>query len=134
MTNEEKANLQKRESPLPQGVERTREGKVFLPPADIVETKDEILLTADMPGVGTDSVEITLEDERLTVSGRVARVGPQENEPAYAEYEVGDYQRSFSLSDEIDRDGIQARMANGVLTLTLPKTGPKRRRIEVTSD
>ncbi|MBS3820807.1 MAG: Hsp20 family protein [Bacteroidetes bacterium] len=124
--------IQKQETQLQQGTEPTREGRLFMPPTDIRETNDSIVLTADMPGVKPDGVDVTLEKDVLTVCGAVAdeHLG-NHNGDGYAEYEVGNYQRSFALSDEIDRDKIDARMDNGVLTLTLPKTTPSQKRIEV---
>ena len=67
----------------------------------------------------------------LTVVGMVAEEHRPSAGAAYVEYEVGNYRRSFTLSDKIDRGRIEARMSNGVLTLTLPKTVPSQKRIEV---
>ncbi|MFW6154071.1 MAG: Hsp20/alpha crystallin family protein [Planctomycetota bacterium] len=114
-----------------QGVEPTREGRVFVPPTDIRETNEAIVLTADMPGVKPDGVEITLDNGVLTVRGTVAEDSRREG-AVYAEYDVGNYRRSFSVPDAIDHDGIEATVNNGVLTLTLPRKQPRQRRIEVT--
>ena len=84
-----------------------------------------------MPGVKGEGVDITLENGVLTVRGTVAEDYRREG-AVYAEYDVGDYQRSFSVPDAIDHDGIEARMNNGVHTLTLPRKQPRQRRIEVT--
>lgn len=121
----------KRETPLQQGTEPTHQGRLFVPASDIRETNDSIVLTADMPGVRPDGVDITLENHVLTVRGTYADDYRRAEEPAYAEYEAGHYQRSFSLTDEIDHDGIEAKINNGVLTLTLPKVRPSKKRIEV---
>lgn len=134
MSESEKENKnlqqQKKEMQLREGVEPTREGRVFLPPTDICETDESIVLTADMPGVKPEGVDVTLEKNVLTVQGTLADEHLRHG-ATYAEYETGNYQRSFSLSNEIDGGGIEARMSNGVLTLTLPKTKPTRRMIEV---
>lgn len=127
---ESKSIQRKKETPLREGVEPTREGLLFLPPTDICETNEAIVLTADMPGVKPDGVEVTLEKNVLTVHGTVADAHLCDG-AVYTEYESGNYQRSFSISNEIDRDGIEARMSNGVLTLMLPKTKPSRRMIDV---
>lgn len=96
--------------------------KVFLPAVNIYETKDHVVLMADMPGVDEKSVDITLENDVLTIQGRSGVEAPQGLEPAYAEYSAGDYRRSFSLAAErIARDGIEASVKNGVLKVTLPK-------------
>jgi HSP20 family protein len=113
------------------GAERTRERACFMPRADICETNDSITVVADMSGVDENSVDITLEQDILTISGYTALGGPQGYRLAYAEYQVGDYQRRFTLSDKIDRDKIEATMKDGVLRLRLPKVEPTTRRIAV---
>jgi HSP20 family molecular chaperone IbpA len=130
----EETGLQKREAQLPEGVERTKEGRQFLPLSDIYETNDAVVVVADMPGVSADDVDITLERNLLTIHGRAESAVPEGFELAYAEYEVGDFSRSFTLSEQVDRDGIEAKMADGVLTLTLPKSTPTMKRIDVKTE
>lgn len=101
--------------------ERTRSRRQFIPRTDIYETDKEIVVLADIPGANEKSVDITLEKNVLSISAYVEPVIPSGFEVAYAEYEEGDYQRSFQLSDEIDRDKIEATVSNGVLRLVLPK-------------
>jgi HSP20 family protein len=101
--------------------ERTRDRLAFVPRADIYETDDEIVVVADMPGVDENTLEITLENNVLTINGYVEMEPPEGYSLAYAEYRVGDYQRAFSLSDQIDREGIEAAVKDGVLRLHLPK-------------
>jgi len=113
-------------------VERRPPGKVFKPRADIFETSDAIVVVADMPGVDESTVDITLEKNILTIDGRVEPDSPEGFVRRHREYEVGDYHRAFTLSDEVAREGIEARVKSGVLRLTLPKAGPARaRRIPV---
>jgi len=112
---------QKKEAQAPEGVERTRDRKVFVPSVDIIERKEDLLLIADMPGVDDKSLDITLEKNILTINGYVEPEIPDKHKLVYAEYSVGDYQRTFTLSDEIDRERIQASVKNGVLRLILPK-------------
>jgi HSP20 family molecular chaperone IbpA len=109
-------------SQSPAGVEHTRDRKIFIPPVDIVESKDAILLTADMPGVDEKNVHVTLEKGVLTVLGEIEPVSVKDRKLAYEEYEIGDFERSFTLSDEIDPDRIEATLKNGFLRLVLPKT------------
>ena len=114
------------------GAERTRDCPCFVPRADIYETGDEIVVVADMPGVSKDSLDITLENNVLTINGYVEPEQPEGLMLAYSEYRVGDYQRSFTLSDQIDREKIEAVLKDGVLRLTLPKiTEVKKRAIAV---
>jgi HSP20 family molecular chaperone IbpA len=105
------------------GAERTRARKAFVPRADIYETDDELVVVADMPGVDENSVEVTLEKNVLTITGNVDLVQPENFSLAYAEYEEGDYERSFTLSNEIDLNSIEATVKDGVLRLHLPKIG-----------
>jgi HSP20 family protein len=126
--------ISKKEAETPQGVERTRQRKVYTPDVDILERKDEIVVTADLPGVDEKALDITLEKNILTIYGRVEPDIPEKNRLAYSEYGIGDYQRAFTLSDEVDKDRIQASMKNGVLRLVLPKAeAAKTRRIAVTA-
>jgi HSP20 family molecular chaperone IbpA len=110
------------------GAERTRDRLAFVPRADIYETNEGINVVADMPGVNENSVEITLENNVLTINGYVEPEEPEGYSLAYAEYQVGDYQRAFTLSDQIDRDGIDAFVKDGVLRLYLPKVTEARKR------
>jgi HSP20 family protein len=127
--------IQKKEANLNGGVERTHARKVYTPAVDIIEKEEEIYLLADMPGVDNESVEVTLEKDILTINGRVEPEIPEGMRLAGSEYGVGDYQRTFSLSDEIDRERIQASVKNGVLRLTLPKVAAvKTRKIPVRAE
>ena len=107
------------------GTNRER-GVVFTPRTDIFETADAIVVIADMPGVNKESVEITLDENILTVNGRVAPEGTEGLTQTHREFKVGNYHRTFTLSDAVSREGIDARVKDGVLRLTLPKHGPTR--------
>jgi HSP20 family protein len=100
--------------------ELTQRRPVFIPAVDIFENKEALVLIADMPGVTNEAVEIHLEDGELTLRGRVAEER-QSLIPVYTEYRSGDYYRSFTLSNVIDQQKIEASMKNGVLKITLPK-------------
>lgn len=103
------------------GVERTRDRPAFVPRADIYETDNEIVIVADMPGVDDKSLDITVENNVLTINGYVEPMRPENYNLAYAEYRVGDYARSFTLSNQIDTNNIDATIKNGVLHLRLAK-------------
>ncbi len=119
-------------------VERSRKdrppaGNTFTPLADIYETEEEIVLVADVPGVTTDDMNIQVDKGVLTLEaeGRLQTPGA-EYARTYVGFEAGTYFRAFALSDEIDRDRISAEVANGVLTVHLPKApSAKTRKIEV---
>lgn len=129
-------DMSKKEAETPQGVERTRPQKVYTPDVDILERKDEIVVTADLPGVDEKTLDITLEKNVLTIFGRVEPMNDlAKHRLAYSEYGVGDYQRAFTLSDEVDKNRIQATMKNGVLRLVLPKAeAAKTRKISVSAE
>ncbi|HOF05633.1 MAG TPA: Hsp20/alpha crystallin family protein [Syntrophales bacterium] len=117
----EALDLQKQQAQNPLETERTRNRKVYVPKVDIYETKDAMVLIADMPGVDEQSVDVTLEKNILTITGNVEAAVFEGKTLAYAEYDIGDYQRAFTISDEVDQDRIEAAVENGVLRVTLPK-------------
>lgn len=111
-----------KELQMQESVENTRPCPTYVPRADIYESKDQIVVLADMPGAHQDSVEITLENSILTVTASVEPSVTEGYSKALTEYGVGDFKRSFTLSNAIDREGIEASMKNGVLKLILPKS------------
>jgi HSP20 family molecular chaperone IbpA len=114
------------------GAQTARGATVYRPVADIVERQDGVVVQIEMPGVPSDDVEISVERRVLTVRGRGRVTAPEGYRLVYAEYGEGDYERSFSLSGDIDEGNIAAEMKNGVLTLTLPRAeAAKPRKIEV---
>lgn len=126
--------MTKRASRSPAATERTQEGPVFTPRVDIRETEAEVLLVADMPGVDETSVTIDLEGSELTVRGRFTPKAPERYSLTYQEYGSGDYERSFTIGEAIDRENIQAVVKDGVLRLSLPKAKEAQpRRIAVTA-
>jgi HSP20 family protein len=129
MTNQELNVPTKRETPD----ETTRAGRTYVPSVDIYETKEGLWLWADMPGVDEESVNVNLDDGVLTIEGQVDVKEYQDVTPLYTEYNVGNYLRRFTLSNDVDSDRIVARMQNGVLALEIPKSErAKPRRITVT--
>jgi HSP20 family protein len=129
------AEVERVRAAQPQGTERIRERPVYAPRVDIVESEEALEILADMPGVTKDSVEVTLEQRVLSIRGQADVLLPEDVTPLYFEYEPGDYERSFTLSDAIEPAGIEARVKDGILHLRLPKASPaKPQRIEVKAD
>jgi HSP20 family protein len=127
--------LQKKEVEQPERIERTRAGRIYNPDVDIIERRDDIMLIADMAGIDETSVDITVEKNLLSIYGKVEPEIPEKLRLVYAEYGLGDYQRVFTLSGEIDRERIQATVKNGVLKLVMPKAETaKTRKIEVKAE
>lgn len=125
---ERSLEAQKEEITSMEGTERTRECPCFIPRADIYELEDRIVIVADVPGANEHSIDVTLEKNVLTINAYVDQPVKEGYTLAYAEYEVGDYQRSFRLSEEIDRQKIEAEVKDGVLRLFLPKAAEARLR------
>jgi HSP20 family protein len=126
-------SMQKQEFRNDTGRSEVTRGASYTPRVDILETEDELVLYADMPGVKPEDVDINFENGELAVYGRCA---PRQEEANFLlqEYGVGDYYRAFSISEQIDSDKISAEMKNGVLTVHLPKSeAVKPRRISVKS-
>jgi HSP20 family protein len=87
---------------------------------------------AEMPGVALDGVDITLGRRLLRIRGRSAASDHSNYQRVYAEYSGGDYERAFTLSENIDRERIEATLKDGVLHLVLPKAETaKARKIEL---
>lgn len=101
--------------------EGTRPGRCYQPNADIGEKADGVWLTVDLPGVDQDSVEVELNEGVLNIEGRVAVGEYDDLRPVYSEYNVGNFERRFRVSNRLDPRGIRARIEHGVLHLFLPK-------------
>jgi HSP20 family protein len=102
--------------------ENTFSAVSFLPVTDIFETDEALRVVLEIPGVGKDSVEVDVENNVLTVTGRIDFSKYERLQPLYTEYNIGNYNRSFRLPQEIDQNAIQAELNDGVLTLVLPKS------------
>lgn len=127
--------LQRRDVGNAQAFGSTRARATYVPRIDVYETADAIVLTADVPGADEKSINVTLEENVLTLEASVLDDPPQGYALAYREYEVADYRRSFTLTAEIERDEIGAVLKNGVLRLTLPKAAhTKARKITVRAE
>jgi HSP20 family protein len=121
-------------TPQTQSAERNVPRPVFVPPADIYETGDSLVVMVEMPGVASDGVDISLERRVLTIRARSVNQQHAGYQRVYTEYADGDYERVFTLSEDIDRDRIEATARDGVLQLVLPKAAPARaRKIELKS-
>jgi HSP20 family protein len=109
-----------------------RSGNWFQPAADVYETPQSVLLVMDMPGVCADCSHVNIVDDELVVTGHVTHGEDEDNYVLYREYDVGHYHRHFGLPESIDRNGIEAVISNGVLTVSMPKVVKARpRRIPI---
>ncbi|MFO0948145.1 MAG: Hsp20/alpha crystallin family protein [Planctomycetota bacterium] len=105
---------------------------ILTPAVDIQETRQGLLMHADLPGVSPEFLELGVEDNVLKIFGKVTFTVPADMKAVHEEVPLGDYARVFILSDEFDTSGIRAEFDDGVLTLFVPKARPRGpRRIEV---
>ena len=94
----------------------------FRPSVDIAETNDEYVVTADLPGIDRDDLNVTVAEGRLTLRGERRQNGDSLSGPARSVERVyGTFTRSFELPSEVKADGIGATYRDGVLTVTVPK-------------
>jgi HSP20 family molecular chaperone IbpA len=107
---------------------RPQQGAVYRPAVDIIDTPGEVVLVADVPGIDESHVDVTLDKNILTIRGTVQPPSFEECRPVRTEYGVGDFERVFTVSDDVNRDGIEATVKDGVLQLKLPKTAQSARR------
>lgn len=116
------------------GVETTRSGRFYRPAVDILELPEELLVVADVPGAVSTEIDIHFEDGQLTVRAPVHGRQPETQQYLLREYGVGDFVRTFRVSEQIDAGRIEAEYADGVLKLHLPKVeAVKPRKITVKS-
>lgn len=95
------------------------ENRYMVPPVDIYETDNALAVIVDLPGVKNDDVDIRVDQDILTIKGKVRYEPPKDQ--IRGEFNLLDFFRQFQLNDEVDQEKISAESKNGVLTITLPK-------------
>jgi len=115
----------------PKTTEHTRHHERYVaPPVDIYETRDGLVVLADLPGVAKEALEVRVDNNVLTIRGQVHHAVP--SDVTYREYELVNFFRQFELHEKVDQQRITADLKCGVLTLNLPKAEEaKPRQIEV---
>ncbi|WP_028582409.1 Hsp20/alpha crystallin family protein [Desulfogranum japonicum] len=122
--------MQNTEKPVVSG-ENTKGETYYSPMVDIYETPQAVTVVADIPGVTRDGLDISLEDDILTIHGKMTCEIP-EGRVLLQEYEAGHFMRRFTIAETIDQSSISANLDKGVLKIVLPKSAPaKPRKIEV---
>ena len=112
--------------------ESTIPTRAFLPITDIFETDQALSVILEMPGVDKDNVDISVENDTLTIQGRIDYSKYEGLQPVYTEYNIGHYVRTFQISGKIDQGQISAELRDGVMKLVLPKAEKaKPRKIKV---
>jgi HSP20 family protein len=106
-----------------------------VPAVDVTETATAYKITAELPGMTEKDIEVAVTDDTLTIKGEKREEHEEKGENRYlSERSYGAFQRSFVLPRGVDREKLEASFANGVLTVTLPKTPEaqkKEKKIEV---
>jgi HSP20 family protein len=107
----------------------------WAPPIDVYETADSYVITAEVPGLTREQIDVQIEDSRLTIRGRRVDPGPRRSTAVHyhqIERGHGAFARTFDFPEAIDREGVTADLTNGVLSVTLRKLPPRpARRIAV---
>jgi HSP20 family molecular chaperone IbpA len=112
--------------------EATETERPIRPPVDIFEDSTGITVLADMPGVTRERLDIHVDNDTLSIEGRSEITMPEGMEALHADVRSTRYERSFTLSSELEGGKVEARLKDGVLTLRIPKREEhKPRRIEV---
>jgi HSP20 family protein len=110
-------------------------GTAWAPPIDVYETEDRYVLTAEVPGVTRDAVDVAVQDNRLTLRGTRAVIEPSGHDTLHfhqVERGHGSFERTFHFAEPVLTDKISADLRDGVLTIMLPKAASPPRRIQVT--
>ena len=98
------------------------EMKISFPKVDISETEKEIKITANVPGIDSDKIDIDVGDDYISISGKTEREEEEKDKKVYRyEREYGEFRREFSLPAKVKKDDVSAKVKNGVLTIILPK-------------
>lgn len=109
-----------------------------VPDTDVLETEDEVSVVAELPGMNPEDIDVSLENNVLTISGekKEERKSGEENGTYHlSERRWGRFTRSFVLPREVDQDRIEANFDNGVLRVSIPKSEKaRRRRIDIKGD
>jgi len=101
------------------------------PRVDMNETDEEIRITAELPGVDRDNIDVSVSDDRITIRGEKKEQEEKKGRSFYTlERSYGSFQRSFYLPCEVDSESVDASFKNGVLTVKLPKSAAERERIK----
>jgi HSP20 family molecular chaperone IbpA len=104
----------------------------FRPNTDVLEREDGFYIFVDMPGVGKDDLSIDLRENELEIRGRAVYPREEKAKALHVEFGDGEYVRSFTISDGVDREGIKASLKKGLLELFMPKVARfKPRKIEI---
>jgi HSP20 family protein len=121
-------------SPFDRDVNNFSKNAISFPKVDITENENEVVVTANVPGLSGDEINVEISDGILTISGQINKEHKEEdkkNKCYRYEREYGSFSRSFSLPIKVDEDKIDAETKNGVLIVKLPKNKDSGKKIQV---
>jgi HSP20 family molecular chaperone IbpA len=101
---------------------RSESRRTFRPAADVLTTPKGVVLRVDLPGAKETDVDVTVDADILTIRAQVDPPADDGLTPLMTEYRIGDYERKFRISKDVERESIDATFRNGVLTLNLIRT------------
>ena len=108
-------------------------GHAWVPPIDVYETEDRYVITAEVPGLDRQQIDLAVKDNRLMIRGMRSAAIPESASRHYHQVERGhgSFERTFRFADPVQEDAITADLRDGVLTISLPKMAAPPRRIQV---
>jgi HSP20 family protein len=101
--------------------EASASGPIFIPPSDVIEKGNTVIMLLDLPGADPASLDVTLEKRVLSISAKVNSAAPEGYAPAHIEFQDSTYERRLIFSDQMDGEHIEATLKDGVLRLMVPK-------------
>jgi len=96
--------------------------QTWVPAVDIIESKDQFIVTAELPGLTDNNINLTVQDDLLTIQGNKLPAEESRKALAYGERKFGRFERAVQLNDMVDSEKISANFQNGVLEVVLPKS------------
>jgi HSP20 family protein len=111
----------------------SQQGSPWAPPIDVYETDDRYVISAEIPGLARDQIQLSVQDNRLTIRGERPASVPESATRHYHQVERGHgpFHRAFEFAEAVRHDSIRADLRDGVLTVTVPKLASPPRRIDV---
>ncbi len=128
VTPQQEVQVQEKQE-VEKAAESTIAARYYMPTTDIYETNDALTVVMEMPGVEKNNVDVDVEQDILTIEGKLDLGSYEGLEPVYTEYNVGSYRRRFTLSSKIDQAKISAKLEDGLLTVVLPKADDAKSRV-----
>ena len=107
-------------------------GTAWAPPIDVYETEDRYVITAEVPGVSRDDIDVAVQDNHLRLRG-TRPSDANDDAPHFHQVERGhgSFERTFRFAEPVETERISADLRDGVLTISLPKAASPPRRIQV---